>query len=49
MFMITMTIIPLHFGSTEADVQQNTESCRVSPSIQVELIIKMTVVFIEDK
>ena len=48
-FMITMTIIPLHFGSTEADVQQNTESCRVSPSIQVELIIKMTVVFIEDK
>ena len=49
MLMIMMTIIPLHFGSTEADVQQNTESCRVSPSIQVELIIKMTVVFIEDK
>ena len=47
MFMIMMTIIPLHFGSTEADVQQNTESCRVSPSIQVEIMIKM--IFIEDQ
>ena len=49
MFMITMTIIPLHFDSTEADVQQNTESCRVSPSIQVELMIKKAVIFIEDQ
>ena len=44
MFMIAMTIIPLHFGSTEVDAQQNTENCRVSPSIQVELMIKKAVV-----
>ena len=49
MFMITMTIIPLHFDSTEADVQQNKENYRVSPSIQVELMIKMAVIFIEDQ
>ena len=41
-------MIPLHFDSTEADVQQNTKSCRVSPSIQVEFMIKMAVIFIED-
>ena len=49
MFMIAMTIIPLHFDSTEVDVQQNTESCRVSPSIQVGFMIKLADIFIEDQ